>query len=117
RHRRTGQALSIRALKRYLFENHAAALPPVGAPTGARAAVVGAGLAGLTAAFDLAVQGHQVTVFEASQSPGGLARWAIPSFRLPADVVAGELAKLDKLGVQFRLGVKIASQRDLAKLE
>src|SRR5208282_385645 len=39
RHRRTGQALSIRALKRYLFENHAAALPPVGAPTGARAAV------------------------------------------------------------------------------
>jgi formate dehydrogenase major subunit len=113
----TGQAVSIKALKKYLFAGKAAELHQTAPASGHRVAIVGAGPAGLTAAFDLAVKGHEVTVFEAESDMGGLLRWAIPSFRLPVEVVTRELAKLEKLGVTFKYNTSITSNKDLEKLE
>ncbi|MEW6668606.1 MAG: FAD-dependent oxidoreductase [Thermodesulfobacteriota bacterium] len=113
----TGQAVSIRALKRYLFEDRPY-VPPQAAPhTGKRVAVVGAGPAGLLASFDLAVRGHDVTVMEADARPGGLMRWAIPSFRLPVEVLERELGVLDRLGVNFQCGAKVGREFSLETLE
>lgn len=112
----TGEAVSIKALKRYLFEGRAVEPPVPALASGHRVAVVGGGPAGLTAAFDLAVKGHQVTILEAEKEKGGLLRWAIPAFRLPMEVVTRELAKLEKLGVTFRYNTRITDDKDLEKL-
>ncbi len=69
--------------------------------TGKKVAVVGAGPAGLTCAGDLAAKGYQVTVFESLHKPGGVLAYGIPEFRLPKDIVAAEVEKLEKRGVKF----------------
>ena len=68
---------------------------------GRKVAVVGAGPAGLTCAGDLAAKGYEVTVFEALHKPGGVLAYGIPEFRLPKDIVAAEVKKLEKRGVTF----------------
>lgn len=68
---------------------------------GRKVAVVGAGPAGLTCAGDLAAKGYDVTVFEALHKPGGVLAYGIPEFRLPKDIVAAEVRKLEKRGVTF----------------
>lgn len=91
--------------EREIFEEGGTA--PVGAgkaePTGNKVAVVGAGPAGLTAAADLARRGHQVTVFEALHDAGGVLIYGIPEFRLPKDIVRGEVDYVKRLGVNFEL--------------
>ena len=77
-------------------------IPDVAAKTGKRAAVVGAGPAGLTVAGDLVKLGHEVTVFEAFHKPGGVLSYGIPEFRLPKAIVYTEVETLEKLGVEFR---------------
>jgi len=72
-------------------------------PSGKKVAVVGAGPAGLTAAADLARRGHQVTVFEALHDAGGVLIYGIPEFRLPKDIVRGEVDYVKSLGVKFEL--------------
>ena len=69
---------------------------------GSRIALVGSGPASLIAAHDLAAKGYRATVFEALHEPGGVLIYGIPGFRLPRDVVRGEIAALQKLGVEFR---------------
>jgi len=68
---------------------------------GRKVAVVGAGPAGLTCAGDLAAKGYEVTVFEALHKQGGVLAYGIPEFRLPKDIVAAEVRKLEKRGVTF----------------
>lgn len=68
---------------------------------GLKVAVVGAGPAGLTCAGDLALKGYDVTVFESLHKPGGVLAYGIPEFRLPKDIVAAEVSKLEKRGVKF----------------
>jgi glutamate synthase (NADPH/NADH) small chain len=70
------------------------------ASTGKRAAVVGSGPSGLTVAGDLILKGHDVTVFEAFQLPGGVLVYGIPEFRLPKAIVAAEVDYMKKLGVK-----------------
>ncbi|MDN5324011.1 MAG: glutamate synthase small chain, partial [Clostridia bacterium] len=70
-------------------------------PTGKRVAVVGAGPAGLTCAGDLAKLGHEITLFEALHTPGGVLMYGIPEFRLPKEVVKREVEYIKKLGVKF----------------
>jgi NADPH-dependent glutamate synthase beta subunit-like oxidoreductase/ferredoxin len=77
--------------------------------TGKSVAVVGSGPAGLTAAYYLAKQGHNVTVFEALSEPGGMARVGIPEYRLPRDVLASEIEDIQSFGVQIVLNTKIES--------
>ncbi len=77
-------------------------MPEVAAKTGKRAAIVGAGPAGLTVAGDLVKWGHDVTVFEAFHKPGGVLTYGIPEFRLPKEIVFQEVETLGRLGVEFK---------------
>ncbi len=73
-----------------------------GALTGKKVAVVGSGPAGLTVAWDCAMAGHSVTIFEALHKVGGVLVYGIPEFRLPKSIVAAEAASLQRLGVEIR---------------
>lgn len=75
--------------------------------TGKKVAVIGAGPAGLTVASDLAHLGHQVVVFEALHTPGGVLVYGIPEFRLPKSIVAQEIENIKKLGVEVRCNMVI----------
>ena len=69
--------------------------------TGKRVLVVGAGPSGLSAAYHLARRGHEVEIRDVSPEPGGMMRYGIPAYRLPRDVLAGELARLEGIGVRL----------------
>ncbi len=79
------------------------------APTGRRIAIVGAGPAGVAAAHDLSVLGHDVTVFDRERHFGGMLRYGIPEFRLPRDVLDLELHNALRLGVELRYGQGVGS--------
>ena len=70
-------------------------------PTGKKVAVVGSGPAGLACAADLARRGHKVTIFEALHKPGGVLVYGIPEFRLPKEIVAAEISRLEEMGVEI----------------
>jgi NADPH-dependent glutamate synthase beta subunit-like oxidoreductase len=70
-------------------------------------AVVGAGPSGLTCAYHLARRGYSVKVFEASAQPGGMLRWGIPRYRLPAAVLDTEIRKILDLGVELECNTKV----------
>jgi NADH-quinone oxidoreductase subunit F len=81
-------------------------------PTGRKIAVVGAGPAGLTAAFYLAMLGHDVTVYDSKSEAGGMLRFALPEYRLPKSILRREIELIEALGVTFtfntRVGVDLA---------
>ena len=112
RGREVDNPLSIRMLKRFASDNNddswkkqAKKLPP----TGKSVAVVGAGPAGLTTALYLAKQGHSVTVFEALPEAGGMTRVGIPEYRLPRDVLNGEIDDIKSFGVEIKLNTRVES--------
>lgn len=70
-------------------------------PTGKKVAIIGSGPAGLTAAADLAKEGHKVTIYEALHVAGGVLMYGIPQFRLPKEIVQAEIANLKKMGVEI----------------
>lgn len=76
-------------------------------PSGKRAAIIGAGPAGLTAGFYLSLMGHDVTVFDDQEKAGGMLRYGIPEFRLPAEVLDGEIEWICKSGVRVETKTKI----------
>ncbi len=91
----------VRELKRFAA---LAPRPPVPPPTGVvrgQAAVIGSGPAGLMAAWELAKAGVKVTVYEAEPVIGGMLAWSIPSFRLPREVLAQDLAYIKAHGVEL----------------
>ncbi|MBN1149305.1 MAG: NAD(P)-dependent oxidoreductase [Anaerolineales bacterium] len=91
-------------------------LPEVAPPSGKRAAIVGAGPAGLAAAEVLAKRGHRVTVFDAMPSPGGLLVYGIPNFKLPKSLVADKAAMLERLGVEFVCNTRIGEHKTVDDL-
>jgi len=95
-------AVSIHAVERYLgdlaiAEGWAFARPRH--TTGRRVLVVGAGPSGLSAAYQLALMGHEVEIRDSSPLPGGMMRYGIPSYRLPRDVLDAEIGRIADLGV------------------
>ena len=84
--------------------------------TGKRVAVIGAGVAGLTAARELALFGHGVTVFEKHRTPGGMLNQGIPAFRLPRDIIDREIQQISALGVEIRCGVEVGGKLPVSKL-
>jgi len=86
------EPIAIKFLKRFITDN--APRPKIEAVPVTRKekiAVIGAGPAGLTAARDLAQRGYKVTVFEELPKPGGMLYWGIPSYRLPRNILDGEI--------------------------
>ncbi len=80
------------------------------ASTGKKIAVIGAGPAGLTAAFYLAMLGHKVSVYEEKSEAGGILRWGIPRYRLPKDILKREIDFIRTIGVDIKTGRKITPQ-------
>lgn len=92
-------------------------LDPLFPPTGKRVAIVGGGAAGLTVARELALWGHQPTVFERESEPGGLMILGIPPFRLPRDIVALEIEQIRHVGVDIQCGKEIGANLSLDELQ
>ena len=101
-----GESVAIGNLERFAADwerNNIGVHPPhVKAKTGKKVAVVGGGPAGLSCAGDLIAMGHEVTVFEALHSIGGVLIYGIPEFRLPKNIVQAEVDSLEKAGVKFQ---------------
>ena len=91
-------------------------LNQIGRPYTEKIAVIGAGPAGMSCAYYLAVKGYPVTVFEKESVPGGMLTLGIPSFRLEKDVVNAEIDVLKELGVEFRFGVEVGKNMTLDAL-
>jgi glutamate synthase (NADPH/NADH) small chain len=116
---RVGEPVSIGRLERYLADwerEHGFQMPEKAKPTGKKVAVVGAGPAGLTAAADLVKLGHEVVMFEALHLPGGVLVYGIPEFRLPKVIVRNEVAYIEKLGVDLRLGNMVGRVHTIPEL-
>lgn len=104
----------------YERNHHLQEIPQVGEPTGKRVAVIGSGPAGLAAAYELSIRGHEVVVFEASHRAGGVMVYGIPRFRLPLKIVDEDIRFLTRLGVRFVYNMvigKVLTIEDLLKHE
>ncbi|MBE6720358.1 MAG: 4Fe-4S dicluster domain-containing protein [Ruminococcaceae bacterium] len=82
-------------------------VPEVAAPTGKKVSIIGGGPAGLTAAYYLAIMGHEVTVYDMMEKMGGMLRYGIPQYRLPKEVLDKEIAVIEKTGVKMVNGKKL----------
>jgi len=116
-----GEPVAIGYLERFVADwamANAAELPKEKLPPASnrRVAIVGCGPAGLTAAGELARQGHGVTIFEALHDTGGVLRYGIPEFRLPKEIIDAEVARLIDLGVTVECNVIIGKTMTLAQL-
>jgi glutamate synthase (NADPH/NADH) small chain len=118
-----GTPLAIRWLKRYAMDGVAherikeiAQEGRVTTSSGKQVAVVGAGPAGLTAAWDLARMGHKVVVFESRERPGGMPRYGIPEYRLPYEMLDRDIEVITAMGVEIRCGVEIGRQITMDQL-
>ena len=120
RRRDTDEAIAIRQLKRFMADYERLHPPePVStsstAPTKDKVAIVGAGPAGLTAAYFLAPLGYAVTVFEAHSEPGG-ALLSIPDYRLPKDIVRHEVEMIRSRGVEIRTNERLGTDFSIQDL-
>jgi len=98
------ETVGINAIERFLGDRalqEGWAPDPPGPSTGKRVLVVGSGPGGLSAAYHLRLLGHEVVVFESSPLPGGMMHYGIPSYRLPRDIVASEIARIASMGVHI----------------
>ncbi len=112
--------VSICLLKRYAADvdlAQPAPYQPKQTPkSGKRVAVVGAGPAGLAAAFALVRLGHSCRVYDNHSEPGGMLRYGVPADRLPRSVLKAEVTRIADLGVQFEVGRTLSRDLDLAEL-
>ncbi len=86
-------------------------------PTDRKVAIVGAGPTGLTAAFYLALLGHEVTVYETNPLPGGMLRYALPEYRLPKSALDREIELIERMGVEFICDTVIGRDITLNELD
>jgi formate dehydrogenase beta subunit len=118
--------VAIRALKRFVADRFGAEMhdasawhdahgpvPPATLPS---VGIIGGGPAGLAAAHDLRLAGHPVTIYEASDAPGGMMVLGIPPFRLPRKVLSGEIDAIISLGVELRTGSPVGDALPLQAL-
>ena len=100
--------INIRGLKRFAVENASEIMaPPRMKDTGKKVAVIGGGPGGLSAAYYLSLQGHDVTVYEQRKQLGGMLRYGIPSYRLPREILDREIRSLLSAGIKVKTEVSI----------
>ncbi len=106
--------VSICLLKRYVADVDLASvepyLPPCAASSGKSVAIVGAGPAGLAAAYYLLAHGHACTIFDDRPQPGGMLRYGVDEDRLPRDVLDAEIDVIRRLGAEFRPEARVGEQ-------
>ncbi len=108
------EPVAIRNVERYLgdlsLENIAKYYRAPAVESGKSVAVVGAGPAGLSAAFFLRKQGHAVTIYEQMAEAGGMLRYSIPEYRLPKSVLRTQVKALESMGIQFQFNAHIGDK-------
>jgi NADH-quinone oxidoreductase subunit F len=113
------EPVAIRHLKRFAadwaLEHNIEYIPEIKEKREEKVAIIGSGPAGLSAAWDLAVYGYQVTVFEALPEAGGMLAVGIPEYRLPKDILKKEVDDIRKLGVEIKLNTRIDDVTSLLK--
>jgi NADPH-dependent glutamate synthase beta subunit-like oxidoreductase len=103
------EAVGINSVERFLGDQalmHGWRID-AGSPTGKKVMIVGAGPAGLSAAYHLRRLGHEVTVFDANPQAGGMIRYGIPKYRMPREKLRAEVARIEAMGVKIELNTKI----------
>ncbi len=103
-------AVSIHSVERFLGDlalEQGWLFDPPQRRTGKRVLVVGAGPCGLSAAYHLARLGHEVEIRDSGEETGGMMRYGIPAYRLPREVLSGELARIEAMGVRVTCGHKV----------
>jgi glutamate synthase (NADPH/NADH) small chain len=115
-----GDPVAIGRLERYVAdlerESGEVKMPVCEESSGFKVGVIGSGPAGLACAASLAIQGHDVTVFEALHKPGGVLIYGIPEFRLPKAIVRDEIRSLTKMGVEFKCNFVVGSTATIEEL-
>ena len=92
--------------------------PPVDGPkVRGKVAIIGAGPAGLTAAFDLARLGAEVTVYDREKMAGGAVRHYIPLYRLPDEAVDQDISEIAEQGITFKYGIELGKDITIEQLE
>lgn len=116
-----GVGVGIDYLKRYTSDIDLVAddrfIPEKKPASGKQVAIIGAGPGGLSAAFFLAKEGHDVEIFEGSLNPGGMLRYGIPPYRLPNDIIDKEVEGITALGVQIHYNLKLGENLSYAELK
>jgi len=120
--RHEGDPIAIRWLKRHImdqvpFEDIRSIIGDPEPATGSKVAIIGAGPAGLTAAFDLVRKGHEVTVYEANAAAGGMTRYGIPEYRLPYEALDRDVAVITSMGVTIKYNTRIGTDITMETLE
>ncbi|RJR50598.1 MAG: FAD-dependent oxidoreductase [Desulfobacteraceae bacterium] len=119
-YRQFGEPVAIRAIKRAVVDRGKDGWKKrkkIASRTGRSVAIVGAGPAGLTAAYYLATKGHDVTVFDAFPKPGGMLRYGIPSYRLPEQRLEKDISSIMEWGVRFQGNTVIGRDIPVARLK
>jgi len=115
------QPLAIRELHRFLADwelsQDAIYIPETAEPRKEKIAIVGSGPAGLAAAYSLAENGYQVTVFEKLPVVGGMMAVGIPEYRLPRDIINGEIKVIEEMGVTIKTGITFGKDITLESLK
>jgi len=115
--RRFDEAISIARIERFVGDySLKKRWKPPKEETGKKVIIVGSGPAGLTAAFFLRKKGHKVTILERSSKVGGMLIDAIPSYRLPVDIVEAEIEAILGLGIEVRTGVELGKDFEVEEL-
>lgn len=119
------EAVAIDEVKRFLAERDLKAetryipkktIPSLKGGFDEKIAIIGAGPAGLSCAYYLALTGYKPTIFEKNEEPGGMLRYGIPSYKLEKDLLAAEIDVIRKLGVEIRCGVEIGKDITIEEL-
>lgn len=119
------EAVAIDEVKRFLAERDLNAetryipkktIPSLKGGFDEKIAIIGAGTAGLSCAYYLALTGYKPTIFEKNEEPGGMLRYGIPSYKLEKDLLAAEIDVIRELGVEIRCGVEIGKDITIEEL-
>ena len=112
--------VGINAVEHFIGDNALTtglALRRPGPDTGKKVALIGGGIASMTAAYQLRRRGHACTIFEAHDKLGGMMRYGIPGYRTPREVLDGEIQRILDMGVEVRTNTKIGVDISLEQIE